>query len=227
MSVTRALFRLHRRIILIFGGVLLTVELIFATWVALAVHEVRFSPWLTMAVPATKYWLLVVGIMLVTVSLRQFVANGTTRREFLTGAAAFGLLTALAFALAVVLGHGLESVLLDAAGVRGGPYPAASLPALAGELGQVLPGALAYPVTGALIAAGFYRWRAWTALAVMLLASVPVGVADGLLGIDESGDAVSRLPYVLSLGLSLAVTAVAGAAFHRAMRDVAIKRAAG
>jgi hypothetical protein len=61
----------------------------------------------------------------------------------------------------------------------------------------------------------------------MLLASVPIGVTDGLLGIDESGAAVSRLPYVLALVLSLAVTTAAAVAFHRAIRDVAIKRAAG
>jgi hypothetical protein len=226
MNAGRALFRLWRPIIGCFAGVMLAAELIFAGVLSTA-GRATFSPWLVMTVPASKYLLLVVGVMLVGINLRQFVANGATRHEFLAGAALFGLVLALGFPLAMTLGHGLESVLLGALGQRGAGYPVASASSLAGEFARVLPGALAYPVSGALIGAGFYRWRAWTALGVMLLASLPIGVADGLLGIDEFGAEAGRMPYPVALPASLAVTAAAVVAFQRVIRDVPIKRAAG
>lgn len=51
--------------------------------------------------------------------------------------------------------------------------------------------------------------------------------ADGLLGVDEAGHTVSRLPYALSLALSVVVTVLAAAAFHRTISDVASKRTTG
>jgi hypothetical protein len=64
--------------------------------------------------------------------------------------------------------------------------------------------------------------RARTAFAVAVVLA-----ADGLLGVDEAGHTVSRLPYALSLALSVVVTVLAAAAFHRTISDVAIKRTTG
>ena len=226
MSVTRALFRVYRPIIAWFAVMIVAVDAVATSAVA-KVNPLTFSMWLVLGGQAAKYWLLVVGIILVAMQLRQFVVNGVTRHEFLAGAGVFGLVTAVGLALAVVLGHGLESVVLEALGRRAAGYPAAGPADLVREFGQVLPETLGYAVSGAMIAAGFYRWRAWTGLAVMLGGAVPAVVADGLLGVDETGGTVDRLPYAAALAVSLAVTAAVAVALHRAVSDVAIKRAAG
>lgn len=68
--------------------------------------------WLLIVGSATKYWLLIVGILLATMQLRVFVANGVTRRDFTTGAARFGLVAAVALAVLVVGGHAVESAVV-------------------------------------------------------------------------------------------------------------------
>jgi hypothetical protein len=227
MSVHHALFRVYRLIIVVFAALLLVSEIIVTSVVVLGNGHIGFSMWLVLAGSAAKYWLLVVGIMLVVMQLRQFVANGRTRHEFLAGAAVFGLIVTAGFAAVVVLGHGLESLLLGALGGRGDGYPTLSAGGLLGEFGQVFPEALGYLMTGALIAAGFYRWRPRIGLVVMLGGAIPAAVADLLLGIDEFGDVAARMPYAGALALSLAATALAGSAFYRAISDVPIKRTAG
>ncbi|GAA2657120.1 hypothetical protein [Paractinoplanes durhamensis] len=227
MSVHHALFRIYRPIIIPFAAILITVDLVISGLVVFGAGHLDFSMWLVLAGNAAKYWLLVVGIMLVVMQLRQFVANGATRHEFLTGAAIFGLILTAAFSAVVVLGHGLESVLLGAADRRGGGYPVLSATGMLSEFGQVFPEAVGYMTSGALIAAGFYRWRPRIGLAVMLGGAIPAGVADALLGVDEFGDMTALLPYAAALALSLAATALAAWAFHRVISDVPIKRTAG
>jgi hypothetical protein len=227
MSPHGALFRIYRPIVVPFAAILVTVDLFITALVTYGNGEIGFSMWLVLAGNAAKYWLLVVGIMLVVMQLRQFVANGRTRHEFLAGAAVFGLIMSASFAAVVVLGHGLESVVLGAAGWRGDGYPALSLTGMLGEFGQVFPQTLGYLISGALIAAGFYRWNAWTGLVVMIGGAVPAAVASGLLGVDEFGDVPAHLPYALALALSLTATALAAWAFHRLISDVAIRRTAG
>ncbi|MEU4242096.1 hypothetical protein [Actinoplanes sp. NPDC026619] len=227
MSVYRALFRVYRPIIIPFAAILVTFDLIVTALIVYGAGHLGFSMWLVLAGNAAKYWLLVVGIMLVVMQLRQFVANGATRHEFLAGFAVFGLIVAAGFAAVVVLGHGLESLVLGAAGRRGVGYPTLSATGLLGEFGQVLPEALGYLISGALIAAGFYRWRPWIGLVVMLGGAVPLAVADSLLGVDEFGNARAHLPFLAALALSLLATALAGWAFHRVISDVPIRRTSG
>lgn len=223
MSVTGALFRIYRPIAIPFAGLVVLAELIIVGLVS-STKDMGFSMWLTLAGSAAKYWLLVVGIMLVVMQLRQFVVNGVTRHEFLAGAGVFGLILAVGFALAVVLGHGLESVVLEALGKRAAGYPSAAPGALVREFGHILPETLAYLVSGAMIAAGFYRWRAWLGLVVMVGGAIPAAIADGLLGVDEFGGMGDRVPYAAALVLSVVATAAVAVAFHRAISDVAIKR---
>ena len=222
MSVTRALFRIYRPVIVPFAAILVVAEIIAAGAVA-STKRLDFSMWLVLAGQAAKYWLLVVGIMLVAMQLRQFVVNGVTRHEFLAGLAVFGPVLAVGLAVAVVLGHGIESVVLDALGRRAPGYPAVTL----GEFGRQLPIGLAYLVSGATIAAGFYRWRPWLGLVVMLGGAVPAVVADALLGFGEFGNADRGLPYPAAVALSLAATALGAWGFHRTVSDVPIRRTAG
>jgi hypothetical protein len=227
MSAHEALFRVYRPIIIPFAAILLLSDVIVTALVVAAGGRLGFSMWLVLAGNAAKYWLLVVGIMLVVMQLRQFVANGRTRHEFLAGAAIFGLIMTAGFATVVVLGHGLESVVLGAAGRRADGYPTLSAAGLLGEFGEVFPEALGYFMSGALIAAGFYRWRPWLGLVVMLGGAVPAAVADGLLGVDEFGDVPAPLPYAAALALSAIATLLAAWALHRVISDTPIKRTAG
>ncbi|GIM95188.1 hypothetical protein [Paractinoplanes toevensis] len=227
MSMHGALFRIYRPIIIPFAAILLTADLLVTGVVVGGNGEIGFSMWLVLAGSAAKYWLLVVGIMLVVMQLRVFLANGRTRHEFLAGAGVFGLIASATFAAVVVLGHALEGAVLDAIGGRGDGYPVLSVGGLLGEFGQVFPETIAYLISGALISAGFYRWRPWIGLVVMIGGAVPAGVADSLLGIDEFGVVPAHLPYAAALALSLAATALAALAFQRVIGDVAIRRTAG
>jgi hypothetical protein len=227
MSVHHALFRVYRPIIVVFAALLLLFHVSITSVIVAANGHIGFSMWLVLAGEGAKYWVLVVGIMLVVMQLRQFVTNGVTRREFLAGAAVFGLIVTAGFAAVVVLGHSLESLALGAVGGRGDGYPTLSAGGILGEFGQVFPESLGYMVSGALIAAGFYRWRPWLGLIVMLGGAIPALVGDVLFGVDEFGDVAARLPYSGALALSLGTSALACAAFRQVLSDVPIKRTAG
>ncbi|MFF5293470.1 hypothetical protein [Paractinoplanes globisporus] len=226
MSVTRVLFRVYRPIILPFVAIIVVAEVIAATAVASA-QDLGFSMWLVLGGQAAKYWLLVVGIILIAMQLRQFVVNGATRHEFLAGMAVFGLVLVVGWAVAIVLGHGIESAVLGALDKQGPDYPTFTAGGALREFGQQLPVSLAYFVSGATIAAGFYRWRAWIGLVVMVGGAVPAIVADALLGFNEWGGLTHDVPYPGALAASLAATALVAWGLHRAISDVPIRRTAG
>jgi hypothetical protein len=226
MSVTGALFRIYRPIISISFAIILVVVTAIVTAIVTSVTDLDFSMWLVLAGSAAKYWLLVVGIILVAMQLRQFVVNGVTRHEFIAGAGVFALVMVLGWGVAVVLGHEVESLLLNAFGARAADYPALTAGGALRELGSVLPVAAAYLVSGAAVSAGFYRFRPWTGLVVMLGGLVPAAVAEVLLGYNEFGELAGRVPYPAALALSLLATGLGGWLFHRLISDVAIRPAA-
>jgi len=226
MSVSKALFRVYRPIVLPFAVILVVAEVI-ATVAVTHFKDIGFSMWLTLGGQAAKYWILVIGIILVAMHLRQFVVNGATRHEFLAGVAVFGLVLAVAWAIAIPLGHGIESAVLGAVGKRGPDYPVATAGGLVLQFGRQLPISLAYLVSGATIAVGFYRWRAWIGLGVMLGGAVPAFLTDWLLGFNEWGGLSHSVPYPAGLALSLAATALVAWGLRRAVSDVPIRRTAG
>jgi hypothetical protein len=226
MSVTHALFRIYRQISLPFAAIIVVADVV-ATAVVARFTDLNFSMWLTLGGQAAKYWILVIGIILVAMHLRQFLVNGVTRHEFFAGAAVFGLVLALVWAVAMPLGHGIESAVLAAVGKQGPGYPAFTAGGALLRFGQQLPISLAYLVSGAMIATGFYRWRPPTGLAVMVGGAVPAVVADWLLGFDEWGGLSHGVPYPVGLPLSLAATGLVAWALHRAISDVPIRRTAG
>lgn len=184
-----------------------------------------FSLWLVVAGAAAKYWLGVVGILLVSLHLRQFVANGVTRHDFLAGVLLTGVAVAVLFALAVPFGHAAEQGLLSIAGPLPPRYPTTSFGTALQEFGHVLPAALAFVAGGAAASAGFYRYGAWGGLALLPLAVLPVVAAEAMLGVDEHGGFEVRfLPYAAAALITLALAALGGLLFQRAIRDVAIRR---
>ena len=193
----------------------------------MAFTQTRFSLWLTIANSAAKYWLLVVGIILISMQFRQFIANGVTRREFLTGAAVFGLTLVVAFAVIVPLGHAVETGVLGLIGRRPEGYPVCTIGVALVEFGRVLPQSLGFFVSGTLIAAGFYRFRPWTGVALIVPGALPLGIGQGLLRFDDRGVATDAWPYAAALAVAVLITAAGAAGIYAVMRDVAIRRTAG
>jgi hypothetical protein len=226
MTVSQALFRFYRPMILIFSGILLVGELVGVT-VAVINGRLNYSWWLVFSNAGVRCWLVIVGLVLVGIQLKQFVSNGVTRHEFVAGAAKFMLIMSVGYAAAEALGHGLESWLVGLADQRSPSYPVATAGQILGDFGHALPGTLAWPLSGALIAVGFYRYKPLVGVAVMLLGAVPAVAVDYLLRIDGKGEVISRGPFALALIAALVIIAAGAVAFQRVMSDVPIRRTAG
>jgi hypothetical protein len=223
--VAATLLSIYRPVVLWFWTTMTVCAVVGMTAIALR-SEPSFSLWLLMAGSAAKYWLGVVGATLVSLNLRQFVANGITRREFLAGAAIFGLLATVVFAVAVVAGHGVEQLLLGLDGPLPAGYPTMTPGSALREFGQILPSALAFLVAGAAVTAGFYRFGAWGGLALLPPAVLPLAAAETLFGLDASlGFAVRFVPYAAAVLITLAVTAFGVLLYQRVLRDVTIRPA--
>jgi hypothetical protein len=224
--VATTLLSIYRPVVLWFWTTMTVCAVVGMTAIALY-GEPTFSLWLLMAGSAAKYWLGVVGATLVSLNLRQFVANGITRREFLAGAAIFGLLATVVFAVAVVAGHGVEQqLLLRLDGPLPAGYPAMTPGTALREFGQILPSALAFLVAGAAVTAGFYRFGAWGGFALLPAAVLPLAAAETLFGLDASlGFTVRFVPYAAAVLITLAVTALGVLLYQRVLRDVTIRPA--
>ncbi|GGQ37973.1 hypothetical protein [Couchioplanes azureus] len=210
---------LHRhRLPLLLVAVALLVGLVATALVVGAATDPGFSPWLTVAGSAVKYWLGAFGILLVVTHLRHFVAAGLTRRAVLAGGAALGALLALGGAVLVPLGHGLEEALI---GDVSAGYPPWSPAVAVGEFGRLLPICLAFLVSGTVLAAAFYRFGTWRGLPLAALAGLPLLVSQELLRSDGSD-----LPYPAALAVSLAVTLLGAVLCRWLVSDVAIRRPA-
>jgi len=226
MSVSAALYRIYRPVLLGFAGVLVLAEIVFVAVVS-AIVPVKFSMWVLVIGSAVRYWLLVVAIILVATNLRQFVTNGITRREFALGAALFSAGTAALLAALMPAGHAVESAVLSLTHRQAADYP--SFTALVGleEFGRILPGLLGYLVSGGLFAAVVYRYPPWIGVPLLIPAAVPLAVSGGLLGFDEYGIPSHPVAYPLALVVSVVVTAAGVAALWWTIRDVPIRRLAG
>lgn len=228
MSQTRlvalTLLRIYRPIALWFWAAMIVCVGVGMT-VVTVLTDPDFSLWLIIAGAAAKYWLGVVGVMLVSLHLRQFVANGVTRHDFLSGAALAGVLVAVGFAAALPLGHGAEQLLLTLTGTLPEQYPTTSFGTALREFGHLLPATLAFLVSGGAVSAGFYRFGAWGGFLLLPLAVLPVAAAEALLGVDEHGGFEVRfVPFAAAVLITLTATALAAVLYQREMRDVAIRR---
>ncbi|XVU24364.1 hypothetical protein ACQPZJ_45255 [Actinoplanes sp. CA-054009] len=227
MTVFGTLFRLYRFILIVFWAILLTVEVVAVIGINRVAGESRFSFWLVVAGSATKYWPLVAGIMVISLHLKLFVANGITRASFLGGLALFAAALTGLFAALVVAGHAVESALLGLLDLRGATYPVFSLAGAASEFGHLLPGAMAYMVTGMLVTVGFYRWNPWIGVPLILPSVIPLAVTDNLIRFDEFGETLHRLPYGPALAVTLTVIVAGFLAVYAVIRDTPIRRTSG
>jgi hypothetical protein len=188
------------------------------------VADPGFSLWLAIAGSAAKYWLGVVGVMLISTNLRHFVAGGITRRDFLAGSGLFGLVASLLFAAIVPIGHGVEAGLRGLNGPLPTDYPHFSVSVALGEFAHQLPSCLAFLVTGAAVTAGFYRFGAVGGFALLIPALLPVAFAEVLLGIDNAGELGSRfVPVAVAVLLTVVATALVVLLAQRTLRHTAIR----
>jgi hypothetical protein len=225
--VTRTLFRSYRPATLFFLC-LVTVVAVTVNLVNAALADVRFSWWSLVGGEAVRCFMLVLGVTLVATHLRLYVANGVTRRTFLLGAGVFAALHAAGLAGVLLLGRGAEQLLWSAFGSLPADYPRFSPAEAASLLGHVLPGALAGLVTGALVAAAFYRFTWWVGLLLVVPGVLPLVSAAILLGLYTG---VAQRPFAVPVAVGVAVTltlTLAGAwLVRRFLGEVAIPRAAG
>ena len=221
--VTTNLLRIYRPIALWFWSAAI-VGIGAALAVVLSFTDLPFSLWVQIAGPAAKYWFSVIGVLLVSSHLKQFVATGVTRHEFLAGAGLFGLIAVLLFSAVVTAGHALEQWAAGLAGPLPAGYPAASVMS---EFLHVVPAELGFLVSGAAIAAGFYRFSPMRGVLLILPGVLPALVSEGLLGSDRHGVPAWSLPLGLALTVSLLVTALVAVTCQRLIRDVTIRRTTG
>jgi hypothetical protein len=226
--VAKSLFGSYRLVGLWFWGVI-TLVVIGASVVTARFSGIDLSVWELITGQAAKYWLLVLGLMLVPTHLKLFVANGVTRRDFLLGAGAFGLVTAVIFAALVPIGRGVESLVRTAFGVAADGYPDFSAGEALRDFGHYAPGAVGWLITGALVAAGFYRYPWWVGLLLIIPFALPLAIPETLLGLYAAVDTPAHrfVPFGAGLALSLLAGAAGAVVLRQMIRDVAIRPSAG
>jgi hypothetical protein len=226
--VAKSLYGIYRPVA-IYTWCVITVVVLGVAVVTSRVTEIDLSIWRLIVGEAVKYWLLVLGTLLVATHLKLYVANGVTRREFLAGAGAFGILTAVVYAALVPIGTGVEWLLRSAFGIASDGYPDFTAGEALRDFGFYAPVAIGFLVTGALVAAGFYRYPWWAGLLLIIPFALPLVVSESLLGLYVAGD--SPAPRFVPLGvgvlLSLLVSAAGAAVLRLVTRDVPIRPSAG
>ena len=227
--VARALLRIHRPIALWFWGVMILCAAVVQS-VATLVGSSDFpgGAWTLIAGSATRYWMLVIGILLVVLHLRAFVANGITRRDFTLGAAVFGLVCAAGFGVLLLLGHAVETALFDTAGGEPVSYLPTTVGGAAAELGRTVPALAAFLVSGLLIGTAYYRFHPLAATLLIVPSLVPAALAGWTLTVGDIGSMSDvPMPYAAGLALTLTAVVIASLVARRLLGDVAIRRTAG
>jgi hypothetical protein len=224
--VATSMVRIYRPIVLAFVLTVAVGDLIGVTVISWAVQP-GFSLWVMIFGTGARYWLGIVGVMVVAMHLRQFIANGITRRDFTRGAGVAGLVLAVLLAALVPIGHALEMGYLHLIGVAA-RYPDLTVGLALSEFGHTLASGLAFLVSGLAVTAGFYRFGGWPGLVFLLPGLVPLGVAESLLSLGEQGRLDTRLvPNAQAVLITLAATAVIAVLYRLLTRDVPIRRTAG
>jgi hypothetical protein len=224
--VAKALFRPFWVMALLYTGGLAIGDAIAMT-VITRVTDPPFSLWVMVFGTGARYWLLIMGILLVSMYLRPFVANGITRRDFMVGSAAAGATMAVVLALLVPAGHAVEWAVLQ---IGGSPaeYPELTASLAGREFVHVLASGLAFLASGLAITAGFYRYGGWPGILFLIPGLVPMGIAESLLGLGDRGELDARFVSVaVALLAAFAAIALVALMYQRLMRDVPIRRAAG
>ncbi|GAA2545053.1 hypothetical protein GCM10010435_12340 [Winogradskya consettensis] len=216
-QVTEHLLRTYKSALIGFAGVFV-VGVVIADIVAARVADPAPGIWMYVAI-AFRYWVGIIAVIFISNNLRQFVAVGVTRRDFMAGATAVGVLASVAFAVFVPLGHGIEYAIHGGSGFS----------AATGfrEFAATLVSCLASFVAGSAACAGIYRFGAWGGLALVIPALLPAAAATIFLTTDSDGQiAADHLSFPLALVVCLVATAAVAVLSHWELKDVTIRRSA-
>lgn len=181
MTVFRHLLSVHRRLYLGFWAVMslffLIIVTLFGAFGDLAFRGVEVTMWEGSANQAPRWFLFVMGIMQVTMTLPVLIAHGITRKAFWRAGLAFVVFSALLFTVLVMVGMGLETALFSAnGGVSRLPdtYPMASAGNAVAYTAISFLAMAGYMLSGLLIGLVYYRMRVWQAIVLTPLALLPI-----------------------------------------------------
>lgn len=229
--VCRGLVRVYWPIFAWFIAV--TMAIIAVTAAALAgTGLLDASVWGNTAAGQPRYFLLAMGVLLVSTHLPVYVAHGVTRRVFALAALAFATAVAFAFSVWAMLGFGVEHLILADLGLLGGlaePYPVQSIGAGLRLMLELTLVDLVYVCCGWLIGSLYYRFGGWTGTLLLPPAVIPVLVAEGGFGEKWLGTVIVAVtglkppPYGVGLLIALAAVAVTMAAIHILTRSIPLR----
>ncbi|GAA2472366.1 hypothetical protein [Winogradskya humida] len=216
-QVTEHLLRTYRPVLIWFTGIFV-VGVVIADIVAARVADPAPGIWMYVAI-AFRYWIGIIAVIFIANNLRQFVAVGVTRRDFMAGALVVGVLASVAFAVLVPLGHGIEYAIHGGSGFS----------AATGfrEFAVTLVACLASFIAGSAACSGIYRFGAWGGLALIIPALLPAAATTIFLPTDSDGQLIAQyLPLSLALTVSLVATAAVTVLSHWELKDATIRRSA-
>jgi hypothetical protein len=210
MRVFRHLLAVYRSVYLWFW----TVMALFVTAVAVATQwmgpnmtkVMTSSIWQGGGQQAPRWFLFVIGIMLATVNLPVVIAHGITRKNYFAGVMFFSAVSAAAFTVAVMLGFAVERIGFEVAGV---PYflpehhPLNTFGLAVRYALEAFLAMLGFMLSGWAMGLLFYRLRWWVAIALILVAGIPLGAFSLPPGVDVGRELSSRL--ALGIGASAVV----------------------
>ncbi|HEX5541905.1 MAG TPA: hypothetical protein VFX60_10150 [Micromonospora sp.] len=194
--------------------------------------DVTESLWLNTGSTQPRYFLVAIGVMLVTLHLPVYVAHGVTRRLFMLAGAGFALAVSAAFAAATTIGFSLERAIFKWQGILdqlSHPYPVNTLgDGLRVTLSLALLG-LVYLSAGGLIGSIYYRYGAWIGTLLIPAAALPVFIAEAGTGHRYLGEWLAQeigltgLSYQVGILVSLGSAAVVLAAMYSINRAVPLR----
>lgn len=197
--------------------------------------EVTESQWQTAGAGALKYFPLAMAVMLTTVLLPIYVAQGVTRRQFAVGASLFIAVWSALLALAMVVGYAIEAGVYDALGWS----QEFDIPHLFDTWTQVhlivaeyFPLVAIHMMAGWLIGTTYYVFGWFRATLLLPVSLAPVVVVEGLLATSWIGSALEHVesytpPHVvIAVPAALAVIAATGAVNYLLIRELPIKLSA-
>lgn len=210
---------------------ILTFVVALVPWI-LAYNDVDPFSLLSTAGVAPRWFLFVMGIVLVPACFATHVATGQTRRSFATALTAALVGVSLAAAVVVTLGFAVEHWAHTRLGWSG-ELLNAHLFTSGDQMGPVLlENALlvpAYAVSGMLVGATYYSFGGWRGTALLPLTVGPVLDVNGFLVLDGIGGVwrvagFDSAPLPVRVAAVVVVVALMVAATYAALRRAHVRR---
>ena len=176
-----------------------------------------------------QFFVLAMGIMVVSTQLRIYLANGILRRDFVLGGIGYGLVVAVVCGAGTQLGFVVERAFLNAAGATPftGPIDFAASPLRIASAALEFTGMYAaYFFGGLLIAAVFQRAGAVWGIASIVPALLPAAAVETALWnigpLPGLADALAADPAPIVLAAAVVLVALVILTGRRLLRDVAV-----